>query len=101
MKLGIPKQGENILSVARRIGYLSQKTTPSGEHAFVRPMHGGDFPRFHLYIAEESERFIFNLHLDQKKPVYEGVSAHSGEYEGPIITEEAYRIWGTLKPKTN
>ncbi len=99
MKLGIPKQGENIEAIRRRIGYIYQKTTDRGEHAFVRPVSGRDFPRYHLYVTEEKERFIFNLHLDQKKPVYEGVSAHSGEYDGEVITEEAQRIWAILKPK--
>src|SRR5688572_10063038 len=98
MKLGIPKKGENILSIARQIGYLPQKTI-GGQHAFVRPMRGGDFPRFHLYVSEEQERFVFNLHLDQKKPTYEGMNAHSGEYDGDIITKEAERIWEIVKPK--
>lgn len=100
MKLGIPKQGESILSVARRIGYAHQKTMSANQSAFVRSVGGGDFPRFHLYVTEEQARFIFNLHLDQKKPVYEGVSAHNGEYEGEIITEEATRIWEIVKPKS-
>jgi len=85
--------------MARRVGYSHQKTVAANKAAFIRPMHGGDFPRYHLYVTEEKERFVFDLHLDQKKPVYEGVSAHNGEYEGAIITEEAHRIWGILKPK--
>ena len=35
---------------------------------------------------------MFNLHLDQKKPTYEGHVAHSGEYDGELVEEEAERI---------
>ena len=41
--------------------------------------------------------YIFSLHLDQKKPVYQGAHAHSGEYFGPVIDEEAARIKSILK----
>ena len=62
------------------------------EFNFVRPLEWGGYPRFHLYIKEEKERFIFNLHLDQKRPSYDGSHAHSGEHEGPLLEAEAERI---------
>ena len=40
----------------------------------------------------ENENLIFNLHLDQKRPIYKGVTAHSGEYEGEVVEEEAERF---------
>src|ERR1041385_4897898 len=98
MKLLIPKPKENISAVARRIGYVGQKTTPT-QIAFTRELGRGGFPRFHLYVSEKGkDNWVFDLHLDQKKPVYEGQTAHSGEYDGELVTEEAQRIWAIVKP---
>ncbi len=91
MKFNIKKDGINLLVAARRAGYSPQKTTEAGEAAFIRPIQR-DFPRFHLYIREGIEEFNFNLHLDQKKPSYGRETAHSGEYEGELVTEESARI---------
>ena len=43
-----------------------------------------------MKVAED--KFIFSLHLDQKKPIYEGTHAHNGEYFGPVVETEADRI---------
>ena len=40
-----------------------------------------------------------NLHLDQKAPVYEGAAAHSGEYEGEVVSREAERLKADLLPR--
>jgi len=98
MKLLIPKPKENIATTARRIGYVPQKSTPT-ESVFVRELGRGGYPRFHLYVSERgSDNWVFNLHLDQKKPVYEKQTAHSGEYDGTLVEEEAGRIWAIVKP---
>ena len=47
---------------------------------------------FDFAHARKNNDFIFNLHLDQKKPIYKGAPAHAGEYEGEIIEKEAERI---------
>lgn len=52
------------------------------------------FPRFHVYIEDQGESVIFDLHLDQKRPSYEGSSMHSGEYDGTAVEREAARIRG-------
>lgn len=60
---------------------------------YIRPMAGrSGYPRFHLYLKKDGETWVFNLHLDQKKPVYQGTSAHSGEYDGDVVEKEAERI---------
>ena len=58
----------------------------------VRKLTYQNYPRFHIYLKQAGDKLIFNLHLDQKAPIYKGVHAHSGEYEGPIIEDEADRI---------
>lgn len=82
---------ENVHNLMRRVGYWFQRRDEAqGEMAFVRPARG--FPRFHLFVKQEGENLVFNLHLDQKKPSYKGSRAHSGEHHGEVVEKEAQRI---------
>jgi hypothetical protein len=90
MKFNI-KKNENILSLTRRLGY-ALKGVEGEEFNCVRCLSGSGYPRFHLYIKQEKDNIYFNLHLDQKKPSYQGTSAHSGEYEGELVGQEKERI---------
>ena len=92
MRFVVLKPKENILNLVRRIGYRPIGNKYEGELNCVRPVQAGDYPRFHLYIKQGQNAFIFNLHLDQKKPSYGTVAAHSGEYEGLVIEAETHRI---------
>ena len=83
---------ENILSVARQIGYIMLEAKSPNEYNLVRKLTGNHYPRFHIYVKQRGEHFDFSLHLDQKKPIYKGVHAHAGEYEGPVVEAEADRI---------
>ncbi len=87
---------ENSYNLMRKIGYHFQKKDQTkSELAFVRPSSG--YPRFHLFLKEENDNLVFNLHLDQKRPIYKGTTAHSGEYEGESVKKEAERIRQTFK----
>ena len=92
MDFTIKNVRENIVGVARRLGYLIIDTKDNGEYNLVRKLTGNNYPRFHIYLKVAGDRFIFNLHLDQKQPSYEGSHAHSGEYVGPVVETEADRI---------
>jgi hypothetical protein len=82
---------ENIYSLMRKVGYhFQKKDEEKGELISVRPPRG--YPRFHLFLKVEKNDLIFNLHLDQKKPIYEGAPAHAGEYDSDVISKEAERI---------
>lgn len=85
--------GENIVNLARRIGYYFLQEKDS-ELSFIRPLERSGYPRFHLYVREnpETKDLTINLHLDQKKPIYKGAPAHAGEYEGKVVENEAERI---------
>ena len=100
MKITFQSQ-ENIQGVMRRIGYFFIKEE-RGELAFSRPLSssGSGYPRFHIYVKVDdvSRETEINLHLDQKKPIYNGTTAHSGEYEGGLVEEEAARIKQILGP---
>ncbi|MBI5733190.1 hypothetical protein HY967_04575 [Candidatus Jorgensenbacteria bacterium] len=95
MKFNVPKSQYNLISIVRGVGYRPLGYTQGGELNCVRPL-GADYPRFHLYIREGSESFMFNLHLDQKRPSYQGSTAHSGDYNSDIIKSEASRIRGII-----
>lgn len=82
---------ENIYNLMRKISYhFLRKDKQKGELEFARPPRG--YPRFHLFVKVEDKNLIFNLHLDQKRPVYKGAPAHAGEYEGKLVSKEAERI---------
>lgn len=84
MKLPLEKPlKDNIYNLMRKLGYRRQ-----GKDSFVRPLDRSGYPRFHIYFKNN----IINIHLDQKRPVYQGSTAHSGEYEGETISREAQRI---------
>ncbi|MFH1575640.1 MAG: hypothetical protein ABIB55_01685 [Candidatus Nealsonbacteria bacterium] len=86
---------ENIQNIMRRCGYFFVREE-RGELAFVRPLSssGSGYPRFHAYVKVDgvSREIIFNLHLDQKKPIYRGTTAHAGEYDGEIVVNEIERL---------
>jgi hypothetical protein len=82
---------ENIYSLMRKAGYYFQrKKENKSELVFTRPPRG--YPKFHLFVKIENDNLIFNLHLDQKEPIYKGAPAHAGEYNGEVVKTEAERI---------
>ncbi|MEK7076925.1 MAG: hypothetical protein AAB967_01700 [Patescibacteria group bacterium] len=85
------KTNQPLLGLGRVIGYrlLGSK---GDDLNFVRPILRNHYPRFHIYVRNAGGFLMFNLHLDQKKPTYEGHVAHSGEYDGELVEEEAERI---------
>ncbi len=92
MVINIPKQGENLLGVIRKIGYSQDRYNHPSQQSFSRSLQGTPYPRFHIYIEDTPDAWIFKLHLDQKKPSYKGSSAHAGEYGGEVVEKEALRI---------
>lgn len=101
MDFEIKNLEENIVSVARKIGYLIIDSRENNEYNLVRKLTGQNYPRFHAYVKQQGQNFIFSLHLDQKKPSYEGSHAHSGEYFGPVVENEADRIKQILNNKND
>lgn len=86
MKITIKNPKESALNLMRKAGYFLL-----GE-SFIRPLERSGYPRFHIYLKDENDEIIINLHLDQKRPVYKGTKAHAGEYEGKVVENEAKRI---------
>ena len=92
MKFEIKNIDKSINDIMRTIGYQPAYFQEQGEFSVVRRLRGSDYPRFHLYIKNSGKDFSFNLHLDQKKPSYEGATGHSGDYDGDLVEGEAERI---------
>ncbi len=90
----------NIINLARKIGYHFQgKNKEKSELIFIRALERSGYPRFHIFITEnpDGRELIFNLHLDQKRPIYKYAPAHAGEYEGETVEKEAERIRQTIQ----
>ena len=93
MELRLENFQESPTYFFRRCGYgVYGAATSDNEWSFVRRLSSGDYPRFHVYAKMDGDDFLVNLHLDQKRPSYEGTRAHSGEYDGALVVEEAERI---------
>ena len=88
MKIYIEKNKleENLYSVMRDCNYMSF------HDSYIKTLAPNGYPRFHIYTSETEDKYILNLHLDQKKPSYGKETAHSAEYDGPVVEEEARRI---------
>jgi len=99
MEFTIKNIKDNIVEVARKIGYIIIDTRENNEYNMVRKINFDNYPRFHIYAKHAGDRLIINLHLDQKRPIYKGTHAHSGEYEGPVVENEADRIREVLSIK--
>ena len=84
---------DNVYNFSRKIGYHYVGKTQRGEYNLIKPIGGDAFPRFDLYFTLEiAGDIVFRLHLDQKRTIYRGSTAHSGEYDGEILAKEAQRI---------
>lgn len=99
MRFEIKNINKSISNLMQTIGYQPAYFQKEGEISIVRQIGRNNYPRFHLYIRQsfdtaqdKSNTYVFDLHLDQKKPSYEGVKKHSGEYGGYLIKEESERI---------
>ncbi len=77
----------------RHCGYFPSVNRRTGELSYIRQLRRTPYPRFHIYINSPIRQgLVINLHLDAKRPSYEGSHAHSGEYDSDIVSEEAERI---------
>jgi len=90
MQLKLPKLNTSSSAFLRSCGYTEiSNQHKNNEISYVRVLNTGRrYPRFHIYINESPTGATLNLHLDAKASVYEGVTAHSGEYDGAVVEGE-------------
>ena len=82
---------DHARNILRRIGYAEQRTR-SGQISYTKRVSSERFPRYHAYVEDKDGGIQVNLHVDQKEASYEGSSAHSGDYEGPVVEREMATI---------
>ena len=94
MQFSIKKLNISPENFLRQSGYVEiSNPHKNNETSYARSLDPGRFyPRFHVYMEKQDSRTMINLHLDAKKPSYEGTSAHSGEYDGKIVEQEMKRL---------
>jgi hypothetical protein len=96
MKIDIQKNDlkENLYNFLRKCGYAPFHDSGYApfHDSYVKVLSASGYPRFHIYTSQTDSQHILNLHLDQKRPSYGKETAHSGEYDGKIVEEEAERI---------
>lgn len=92
MEIRLDNFSESTTHFFRRCGYNFHGGELGGEQSFVRRMGHGDYPRFHAYVKIDGGALLISLHLDHKKPSYDGEHAHNAEYEGELVLEEMYSI---------
>ena len=90
MKFKFPLRNQKPEDLIRRCGYAlwKGKSGPS----YVRRLGSTHYPRFHIYLTAGNDFFEVDMHIDQKQPSYGGTSAHSGEYDGRVVEDEARRV---------
>lgn len=105
MKLSVSKKqlGAAPTIWLRRAGYALISDREAGHVSFARRLTRDFYPRFHVYYDEIPGKdgeglVVFNLHLDQKRPGYEGYNRHNAEYDGEVVENEAARLRSLLLP---
>ena len=105
MKLIVERKqlAENPEMWLRSAGYVMIEDRLSGHASYARRFSRDFYPRYHLYFTVEKdslnkEYVVFDLHLDQKKPGYEGQNRHNAEYTGEVIEEEIKRLKNLVLP---
>lgn len=94
MKIKLPNTlSQNIYAILRRVGYLPIHDKIGQKSSYVRKLSSGHYPRFHLYLKEERDCLIFDLHLDQTKTRYQGQTAHGADYDSSEVKNELSRIY--------
>ena len=114
MELTIPSPNGSAVNLMRRCGYAPH---PADGQSFIRRAGPNPYTRFHIYVVPEgpstparpegtrtnsgqADGIRLRLHLDQKKPSYEGSAAHSGEYDSEVVVGEMDRIKNVLNLRT-
>ncbi len=93
MKITLSAPNVSAKTYMRECSYIEITSYHTGETSYARALeHDRHYPRFHVYIEMTPASISINLHLDAKETSYDGVAAHSGEYDGKLVEEEIARI---------
>jgi predicted deacylase len=97
MKFRIPKKSApSVYQLIRKAGYFPITSPQTKQTSFIRKLSSQRYPRFHLYVSENSAEIVFDLHLDQTAARYQGQTAHRADYNSPLVKEELTRIYQAI-----
>jgi hypothetical protein len=96
MKFTFEKGEANIIDLFQKAGY-SYRGVNNGDMSFIKRAGRDEYPHYHIYVKTEGENVILNMHFDQKRPSYEGASAHNADYDGELVEKEMERIKEVIK----
>ena len=96
MKFKFPYKNFHARDLIRRCSYGEWFDREYGVISYTRKLGSGNYPRFHVYLAEAANHFEVDLHLDQKQESYGVGHAHAGEYDGETVENEARRITAVI-----
>ena len=80
----------------RRAGYFYIFDKKSRQRSFIKKLTSQRYPRFHLYVTENSKEIIFDLHLDQSASRLKGQTAHRADYESEEVKTELTKIYHSV-----
>lgn len=84
---------KNSYAILREAGYIPLFDRQSGKQSFAFKIRGDRYPRFHVYVQEESDTtLVLHLHLDHKEHGWSETSRHDADYDGPEVKEEGGRL---------
>jgi hypothetical protein len=83
---------KNSTVILRAAGYIPLFDRQSGKESYALKIRGDRYPRFHLYVKEESDSGVWwHVHLDQKEHGW-SESRHDTEYDGEEVKKEGERL---------
>lgn len=91
MKIYKSKTDIDPYNFLRRAGYGFIIDGKTQKESFVRRLGNGHYPRFHLYVVEQEDSYIFDLHIDQQRSSL-AKRKHKTEYEGDRVLGELKRL---------
>lgn len=82
---------KNSYSILRDAGYIPIHDRMSGKDSFVFKIRGDRYPRYHLYVEDETDAGVkWHLHIDHKEHGWN--ERHDTDYDSAEVTEEAGRL---------
>lgn len=83
--------------ILREAGYIPILDRKSGKQSYVFKIGGAHYPRYHVYVEEETDTLLkLHLHLDNREHGW-GQKLHDTEYKGENVDAEAGRLERWLK----
>lgn len=83
---------KNSYTILREVGYVPIHDRRSGKQSYVYRLTGNRYPRFHIYVQQETDDSLkLHLHLDHREHGW-GQRLHDTEYDSEAVRSETDRL---------